>query len=271
MTRAAPWLLCALLGAAGQEIFRSGAERVVVDVRVAAQGRPVVGLDASSFEVRDNGVLQSIDMMAEKDASLDVYLLADVGGANGELDPARFWPELKRTAAMLKPDDRLAVWSLSNTVLETRGLLDAASFAPAKPVGGGTPPVFDGIALALMSPSDSARRRIVVVVTNGLDVTSVSKTRLAQLAAMSDAPVFVIFKQSWGFDPLLGEIAQQSGGAVIKAGAFTDGMTQIMAELRSAYVLSYSPTSHEPGWHPVQVRVPMNTKLTLLHRRGYVR
>ncbi len=263
------WCWIAML--ISQQTFRSGTERVLVDVRVTAQGKPVSDLDASAFQLEDNGARQHFELLAEKDAPLDVVLLADVGSANGDLDPARFWPTMRKAAKQLRSDDRMAVWSLSNTVIQSRALAPVSTFEIAKPLGGGTPPVYDGIALAMMYPSDPSHRRIVVIATNGLDVTSVSKSRIRDVAALSDAPVFVLFQRSWGFDTTLSDIAQRSGGAVIQAKEVSTGFAQVVASIRSGYVLAYTPTSSESGWHSIRVRVKPAGKWNVSYRQGYVR
>jgi hypothetical protein len=46
---------------AQQSTFRSSVETVRVDVLATRDGRPVMGLTAADFEIRDNGVLRSFE------------------------------------------------------------------------------------------------------------------------------------------------------------------------------------------------------------------
>ena len=54
-------LVAAVSSLPGQSTFRSSVENVRVDVLATRDGRPSIGLTAADFEVRDNGVLQTID------------------------------------------------------------------------------------------------------------------------------------------------------------------------------------------------------------------
>jgi VWFA-related protein len=63
-----PAILFAVAVSAGTQavppVFPAAVELVRVEVRVTRGGRPVVGLVTSDFELRDNGVLQAIDLVA---------------------------------------------------------------------------------------------------------------------------------------------------------------------------------------------------------------
>jgi len=59
---AATLLLAPTLGA--QQVFRAGTQAVLVDVLVTDRNRPVAGLTTADFELRDNGVRQTIDSVS---------------------------------------------------------------------------------------------------------------------------------------------------------------------------------------------------------------
>ena len=67
----------ALLEPASQERFRTSAEAVRVDVLVKAGNRPVAGLTAADFDLRDRGVPQRIDSVAFEDVPLSVMIALD--------------------------------------------------------------------------------------------------------------------------------------------------------------------------------------------------
>ena len=82
MQNASLIVLCVLLLAPAVETqaptFSTRREVVRVDVLVSAGGRPVTGLTPDDFEVRDNGVLQTIDLARLESMPLNVVLAFDL-------------------------------------------------------------------------------------------------------------------------------------------------------------------------------------------------
>jgi VWFA-related protein len=68
------------------------------------------------------------------------------------------------------------------------------------------------------------------------------------------------------------EMASLSGG---EAGVFEnqhqldDGLATLNSHIRNRYTLSFTPTSAEPGLHPIQVRLPSHPELTVSARTSY--
>lgn len=58
-------------------VFRVAADTVAVDVYVGRGGRPVRGLRAEDFEVRDNGHPQAVELVTSEASGLHVVLLLD--------------------------------------------------------------------------------------------------------------------------------------------------------------------------------------------------
>src|SRR5947208_9698255 len=89
--------LLAIVAAAGiavraQDVtFSSKVEAVRVDVLVTDGGLPVRGLTAQDFEIRDNGVLQAIDLVSFEQIPLNVVLAVDMSDsvAGDRLDRLR--------------------------------------------------------------------------------------------------------------------------------------------------------------------------------------
>jgi VWFA-related protein len=61
--------------------FSVGVEAVYVDVFVTDADRPVVGLTASDFELRDNGVRRSVDLVTVESLPLTTFLVLDASGS----------------------------------------------------------------------------------------------------------------------------------------------------------------------------------------------
>ena len=76
-----------------------GVEGVYVDVFVTDGNRPVVGLAAADFELRDNGARRPVELVAVESLPLTTFLVLDTSGsvdgrearpaASGGAGPAR--------------------------------------------------------------------------------------------------------------------------------------------------------------------------------------
>jgi hypothetical protein len=58
--------------------FRTGVDAVRVDVLVNDGSRPVTGLAADDFELRDSGVVQTLDAVAIADVPISMMIALDV-------------------------------------------------------------------------------------------------------------------------------------------------------------------------------------------------
>ena len=101
---------------ASQQTFRVNVDAVPVDVLVTDGNRPVGGLRASDFELRDSGVLQRIESVSFEDVPLSMMLALDASSSvDGQ--PLR---NLKQAGSavigLLGPGDRGAVLTFSEEV-----------------------------------------------------------------------------------------------------------------------------------------------------------
>ena len=71
----------AVAPSAQQPTFSAKREAVRVDVLVTDRGKVVTGLGASDFEVRDNGVLQTVELVSFQQIPLNVFLAFDVSSS----------------------------------------------------------------------------------------------------------------------------------------------------------------------------------------------
>src|SRR5207245_4883745 len=62
-------------------VFRSSVESVYVDVFVSRGGQPIPGLQASSFELKDNGVRHAVELVAAESRPLRAVLVFDTSSS----------------------------------------------------------------------------------------------------------------------------------------------------------------------------------------------
>ena len=117
-------LWCAWIGLAPQQVptFSSGVEAVRVDVLASRGGRPVMGLTAGDFEVRDDGVVQQIDYAAFEEIPLNVVLALDasISVAGDRADHLR--AASRGLLNRLKPEEHAALVTFGDAVVVRSGL-----------------------------------------------------------------------------------------------------------------------------------------------------
>src|SRR6185295_722896 len=66
-----------------QGVFRTRTDVVAIDVAVAEGRKPILTLAAADFELRHNGVVQTIEDFEREKLPLDVTITADLYGSMG--------------------------------------------------------------------------------------------------------------------------------------------------------------------------------------------
>lgn len=292
-------LIVLLAGQAGPR-FQSGAEVVRVDVLVTNGGAPVAGLTAADFELRDSGVVQSIDAIAIEDVPVSMMLALDTShSVRGEA-----LQDLKLAAKgaldTLDAGDRAALITFSAELVFRADWTDDSSAVrraiESTSAAGGTA-LWDA-AYAAITHRDSVagRRSLVLLFSDGEDTASwLPMTAVLDRARRTDAVVYGIdvrrtAGQSGALlyrsgirlaengpppgEPLLPRLADLTGGQSFQAastGALLDAFTRIVKEFRTRYLLTYTPGGvPQQGWHPIDVKLK-NRRGQVRARRGYLR
>lgn len=276
-------------------VFRSGVDLVSVAAVVRdRRGQVVRDLTARDFEVYDNGVRRPIVEFAPgEDGPISVALLIDISGsmrvartdvaARGMLDHLLAWLDATR--------DEAALFTFDAKLYEEHGFTsDAAALRQA--MAGidsyGVTSLYDAVgATAERVAARDARRRAVVVLTDGLDTASrLTPEEVSGIASRSDVPVYVVTlvssvgqrsrRTSLGGPEAvhaagpLGHLAWWSGGNIfiVSTAAQASGAARMLiAELRHQYLLAFE-SSGAPGWRALDVRL-RRPELTIRARSGY--
>jgi len=255
--------------------FSAAVETVRVDVLVTAGGKPVRGLQASDFELFDNGVRQSVDFAAFRQP-LNVILALDMSGS---VAGARL-ADLKRASGLvidgLRDGDRAALVTFSHVVTV------AADLTPDLPrvgsvidqlVGRGETALVDGAYSALILGEQDAGRSLVMVFSDGLDTSSwLTPDTVVSIARRSDVVAYAV-STGGAAPPFLRNLAETTGGRSVDVSstkALGETFVGILDEFRGRYVLGFTPqgTSRGDGWHRLQVRVK-GRSVSVKARPGY--
>ncbi len=263
-------------GSAQTASFSTNVESVRVDVLVTRDGQPVTGLGPDDFEVRDNGVIQKVDLVSDDDIPLNVVMVLDMSSS---LDAKRI--EYLRVAGRalldgLRDVDQAALVSFSHFVSQTapltsdfervRAALDQASAS-------GQTNLIDAAFAAIVIGESSVGRPLLIVFSDGVDSTSwLESEAVLDIAKRTDA---VVYSAEVGARRLsfLGDLTSATGGrsiAIESAKDLRGTFRAILEEFRQRYLISYSPEGVTPGgWHRLEVRV-RGRGLSVRARPGYL-
>ena len=276
-----------------QPVFRSRMDVVTIVAAVHSGKRPVGGLGAADFEVRDNGVPQVITSLAVERVPLDLTLVLDLSmSVDGPLLD-RLKTAVRDTAGLLGPSDRIRLIAVSHSLQEVFDLR-----APGQPMpldgltAGGATSLYDALGAAMMRPSEPGRRQLVMAFTDGRDSTSIlDKARTVELARLTDVVVDVVVpvtnkvigtgafanipaqQPSDDVPAILSEVVGPTAGQVLKlqtGDSISGTFKKLLDDFRASYVLQYVPQGVSPaGWHDVNVTVTKPGRYDVRARKGY--
>jgi VWFA-related protein len=279
--RTAAIALLALLPAVGAAqdtpTFATGVAAIRVDVRVTRGERVVLGLQAADFEVRDNGVLQDVELVSSEKLPVNVILALDTSGsvAGEPLDQLRSAGQA--LLSRLLPEDRAGLVTFNHQVTLREGLtrdLGRLRLSLAEVQPRGETAVIDGSYAAMMVGEADVGRDLLIVFSDGVDTSSwLTESQVFEAARRSEVVVYGVSVRGTVDPKFLGRLTQIAGGALFEVESMRDlsaTLLGILDEFRSRYVLSYSPKGVSGGgWHPIDVKV-RGGRGVVRARAGYV-
>ncbi len=264
-------------GLAGQ-VYSSKTVGVRVDVLVtdAASGKPVGGLSAADFELRDNGIVQSIESLDVGDLPLNVVLALDASASTAGKRLADLQAATRTLLADLRPVDRAALTTFNHAVSprvpltsdfrQVRAIVDG--LAPS-----GSTSLLEGAYVAIVTTQAEPGRSFVLICTDGRDTASwMQPDEVIESAKRSNAVVYVVASSGARTWPPLKTLTEVTGGRLIEiesSAQIAAEFARILADFRSRYVLTFVPAGvSRAGYHRLDVRVRRGqTKVTA--RPGY--
>ena len=143
-------LALSVVTAAAQQVFKSGVDAVIIPVAVRSGNKPVAGLTAADFELRDNGVVQEIRSVEAESIPIDVTLLLDLSSSVDGPMLQRLKTAVADTAALLRSDDRIRLVAISQVLREVFPLMPKSGTMPLDSLRAeGATSLYDGRVLAV--------------------------------------------------------------------------------------------------------------------------
>lgn len=255
----------------------------VVDLK----GIAVTGLKLEDFELRVDGQLKAISDMTRAETSVRLVMLFD---NSGSLDYAR---DFEKHAArhffrqVMRRTDEAAIYSiesdsyLAQPLTSDVDLLERTIESFGKPEGSTS--LFDAIIDAAGYLKPYTGRRVMVIVSDGIETTSRNdfETTMQRVLA-SDCQIFIVQTglydganlRALAAERRMEQISGQTGGAVYipkTTDELKAAFQQIAADLAHQYVLSYYPGNErrDGRFHNIDLKVRSRKDVRIRARRGY--
>ena len=261
---------------AQQPTFSAKREAVRVDVLVTDRGKVVTGLGAGEFEVRDNGVPQTVELVSFQQIPLNVFLAFDVSASVSGERLKHLQTAGHALLDRLAKEDRSALLTFSHTVLLREGLTGATArvrqaLTDVQPFGDTA--LVDGAYTTLMLDPQDGGRNLLLVFSDGLDTASwLRPERVLDSAKRSTFVVYGVSSRGPEDSKFLDDLTDVTGGATLKIASTQElsaTFLKILDEFRQRYLISYSPTGvANTGWHRLEVRVK-GRRVNVKSRAGY--
>jgi VWFA-related protein len=282
-------------------VFRASVENVYVDAFVTRHGRPMPGLHASDFELKDNGVVQSPELLGTDAPPLSAVLAFDTSSSVAGRKLAALSAAARAFLDGLRARDRVGLLAFRQEIewlvppTSDRGAVCAAL---GRLRAGGATSMLDALYAAIVLPGTQTRS-LVVLFSDGRDNLSwLDEAEVQEIAERSNALVHVVAirpeaassatasTSPWGswfastrlsqseppYIRGLREIAETTGGRLWWAESLsqlTSAFAAIAAAMNERYVLRYEPKSVERmGWHRIELELRGRAG-DVQARRGY--
>ena len=260
--------------------FRAGVDLVSLNVTVTdGENRYVTDLDATGFQIYEDGALQEVSFFNRTQLPIALALLMDTSASmNERMSTAQ--EAAVGFAERLRAEDLGSIIDFDSRVEILQGFtnsLDELKEAIRRTSAGGSTSLYNAIYISLKelgkiaaTTTDDIRRQAIVVLSDGEDTSSlVGFEEVLELAKRSNTTIYTIglksedLRSRRGFreaDFVLRQLAQETGGRAFfpqQVDDLPEIYERISDELSSQYTLAY--TSKNPlrdgKWRRLVVRV----------------
>ena len=299
-----------------QQTYRSDLQTVAIYATVRDhEGHLVPNLSRDDFQILDNGRTAAISTFSNEPLPITLVLMLDLsgnmlqdsGGGDRDIGPQMPITEKERRLNVVTPsvvprytrvrdaaahlidllqsNDRVRIGTMSNQEVAVSPLLTGDKAVLHRIIGEelwplGTARVWNGLKAAMDSIANEAGRRIVLVLSSGLDrcpsfnprVQCVDPQVVSRHAVEGEFMVYAIGLAGRGLHDTLIHIADDTGGGhfLLKEDAqLTSTFEQVVDELHHQYAIGFAPTVRDGKTHTLQVTLT-TSRLTAHARKSYV-
>lgn len=281
----------AALALAQQPTFRSEVKLVRLLATVKdANGGLVAGLSKDEFRISDNGAPQEVAIFEQHtEQPLSVAIMLDISGSTAK-DLKYEVDSLQRFAKALfgsgNPEDQAALFTFNHDVARASGFtrrLKRLELAMKGLKAEAGTSLYDAVLLGAEDLGGRAGRRVMIVVTDGGDTTSIATFHAALEAAhKNDTVIYAVLVvpiendagRNIGGEHALAQFAGGTGGKVFQptiGAALDKAFESILRDLRTQYLLGYYPKNvplTRNRFHTVKVETK-TAGLRVQTRSGY--
>lgn len=273
---------------AEEDVVRINSNLVVLPASVLdGHGRAVTDLELADFQLLVDGQPKQLSALSRSETPVLLAVLFDNSGSLTEARRFQLQAGISFFRRVMRPVDQAAIFSVSTApALEhpltsrTEDLVRTIE-AFGKPEGGTA--LFDAIAQAATYLKPHAGRKVIVIVSDGVDTVSQLDfdTTLRHVQA-TDSQIFVVQTglsenanlRQLAAERRMQEFSAQTGGSVYVANRTDEldhAFTQIAADLAQQYVLSYYPVDERRDGHFCVIRLLVKARpgLSVRARKGY--
>lgn len=289
------------------QAIKLGTDLVTVPFSVTDKRNAYINdLKKDDIEILEDGKPQKLfSFERQTDLPITIAMLIDISGSENNTliyeksAGARFFtkvirPEKDLAAIVTFESEAVLVQDLTSNVPKLQSSLQTVRPAAINAQSGsvtGTPPIiasnagstalYDAVySVANDLLKREAGRRVIILITDGVDTSSQLKLRDAiQSAWRSEVLVYAIGIGDPGFDGIdhgvLKKVSDETGGRAYfpksNAQDLDKAFEQIDEDLRQQYIATYEPAndSHDGSFRTIQVRVKDKKDLNVRYRRGY--
>jgi Ca-activated chloride channel family protein len=268
-----------------QPAFRAETRLVVIHATVRnARGELVTNLERGAFTVYENGKRQPVELFRHDDIPVSLGLLIDNSGSMRTLR-AKVEAAALALARASNPEDEIFVLNFNDKAhidvpfTSDVGVLEAG-IGRVDSIGGTAMRDAIDTAQTYLGAHATRDRRVLLVITDGIDNTSVTpRDRIEKQAEQNDTVVFAVGlfgtedRAAQGRHEL-DRLAERTGGmAYYPAGVDDIGgvALEIARQIRNQYTIAYAPLKQalDGTYRTIRVDVSSQEHLTVRTRAGY--